>query len=471
MSDRLSQDDVKELEQLAAVVRGLKGGGDSVAKKDITWPHGTDGLLTSPGVRPDMYNLTPRVGGFIRRLPMLPSIDVNERFEFITGVTAQTGENPTTTCGTPPKSGKMKVAQILATYGEFFKGTDTINITKAGLRRDRSDVIRRLRNPGYDDIQGNVYVPVPEGATGESFNTIVGKTFLEFGQGAALDHAYVLWRGDKTKTNAQTYLGFITEFDGFDKWIKTGYRDVISNALVPSLDSQVITYNATLGADYVLQLSNLFRTLMMEATLKNTPNAHWEIVLHPRSMFPIFDLWACNYQTARCLPTESNGLILNVTQTKELADQMYRGQYLLIDGEKIPVSFDFGIEATQAEGGLGLWTSDTYVIPMDDGMGNPLSYMEYLPRDEMHNKELAELMGVFPDEVRVMNGGLYLMGFVKSAAFCFDYHFTSKTRLIVERPDLAGRIDNVSFTSQTPFNDPFPNSTYHKDGGSSFRSG
>lgn len=468
MSDRLSPEAVKALEGLAAFILG-KGG---EAQKDIVWPHGTDGLLTYPGVRPDMYNLTPRVGTFIGQLPILPSRFETALFEFITGVTAQTGDNPTGYCATPPKSGKMKVGQILATFGQFFKGTDEINAMQAGRLKNRADVPRRIRNPGgYGQLINNPFVPMPVGATAESFNTITGKTFLEFGQGAMLDFAYALWRGDKTKNNTQTYRGFIKEFDGFDKWIKTGYTDVVSGAATPSIDSQVVNYNATVGSSFVLALSNVFRTLRTEAELKNTPNALWYIVMHPRAKFPIYDAWACNYMTARCLPTEANGQRLDQTQINNLRDEMIRGDYLLIDGERVPVFYDAGIEATQAEA-TGVWTSDVYIIPMDDGIGNPLSYFEYMPRDAVNNDELGEIMQLLaPGQLRVMNGGLYLAGFIKREAFCFSWQFGAELRLIVERPDLAGRVDNVSFTSNTPFSDPYPGATYHKNGGTTFRVG
>jgi hypothetical protein len=464
MSDRLSQEDVKALEKFAAFIRGMEGG---QAQKEIVWPHGDGGLLTYPGARPAMWNLTPRVGTFINKLPLYPSRNEKEIYEFITGVTAQTGTNPANYCATPMKGGKMKAGQIIAQYGQFFKGTDEINVMQAGRFKNRSDVRRRLLNTGYDEITNNPFIPMPINAGPESLNTIVGKTFLEFGQGVLLDFAYVLWRGNITKDNTQTYPGFIKEFNGFDQWIKTGYTDVVSGSVTPSLDSQVVNYNATLGSQFVLKLSNMIRTLIVEAELKNTPNVIWELVMHPRAMFPIFDIWACNYMTARCMPTESNGQILDQTGINRLRDEMIRGRYLLIDGERFTVSFDAGIEATLDA--TGEWTSDVYIVPMDDGRGNALSYFEYMPRDAANNDELAEIMQLAPGEWRVMNGGLYLAGFKKREAFCLEWQFGSEVRLIVERPDLAGRIDNVKFTSDTPFNDPYPGATYHKNGGTTFR--
>lgn len=461
MQRTYTQEQMDFLDAVSALVTGKKHTG----KKDFIPPHGPGGMITYPGVRPQMYNLTPRVGNFTKKLPLIKNPNAKERREFITGVTAQTGTNPTSTCGTPPKSGNMKVAQIDVEFGEFYKGSDTIKVADAGLRVDRADINRTLLNPS-DELSENPFVPIPIGATADSFNTYLGKLYMEFGQGAMLDFAVVDWRGDPTKDNTQTQLGFISEFLGFDGWIKTGYTDVVSGATVPSLDSQVLLYNATLGSGFVENASDQFRALKMQAELSNTPNTIWEIVVHPRAKYSIFDMWACNYATARCLPDATNGRRLDVEAVTDLRDTMYEGNYLLIDGERVSVSTDAGIAATQAEA-TGIWTSDFYFIPMDDGKGNPLAYHEFLPRDAS-NKDLSEIIASTGGRFREMNNGFYLMTW-EVAKFCITYYFTAKARLILERPDLAGRIDNVSFTSNVKMNDPFPGATYHRNGGTTWR--
>lgn len=447
-------------EAIAQIVLNKRGG-----DKAFTPPHGPDGLLTYPGVRPDMYSLVPRVGSFTASLPMLPSVNAKERFEFLTGVTAQTGSNPTDSCGTAPTSGKAKVGQIDVEFGEFYKATEQIKVGKAGQRVDRADVNRRLRNP-INELSENPFVPMPPAANAESFNTYLGKAFLEFGQGVMLDFAYADWRGDPTKDNTQTYLGWIREYLGLDGWIKTGYTDVVSGNAMTSLDSQVITYNAALGASFVQSVVDAYDVFLMEAEIKGTPNARGVFVIHPRMKAQLFEIWACNYHTARCLPTEDNGRVLDVTEVTRLRDAMRNGNYLLINGEQVPVMFDAGIAATQNQG-TGIWTADFYFVPMDDGLGNPLTYREYVPMDES-NQDVREIIASTGGEYRVMNGGLYLMTWEK-VKFCISYYFTAHVRLILERPDLAFRIDDVQFDNRFKITDPFPGSTYHRDGGTTFR--
>lgn len=454
-----SQSFVEALEQFVLEKYNPNG------QKAFVPPHGPDGLLTYPGVRPDMYSLVPRVGTFSASLPMFPSRQNTPLFEFLTGVTAQTGTNPDDTCGTPPVSGKAKIAQILANYGTFYKATDQMKISEAGLRNNLADVNRRLRNP-VGSLNDNPFVPMPPNSTAESFNTWLGKAFLEFGQGAQLDFAYVDWSGDPTKLPAATYRGFIKEYLGIDGWIKTGYTDVVSGQAVTSLDSRVVNYNAAIGANFVTALVNMMDTLMMEAVIKNVPNVFWKIVVHPRMRADLFEVWACNYHTARCIPSASNGLILNTMEVTKLRDEMRRGNYLLINGEQIPVEYDAGIPATQSET-TGIWTADVYIVPIEDGYGNPLIYREYLPYDG-GNADVTEIIAATEGRFRVMNGGFYL-GTYSTTNFCVTWTFTAKVRLILERPDMAGRLDNVQFSNNTPITDVFPGQTYHRDGGTTFR--
>jgi hypothetical protein len=434
-------------------------------EKAFVPPHGPGGLMTFPGVRPDMYSLVPRVGTFASSLPIRPSKDAVPLWEFLTGVTAQTGTNPDTTCGTPPVAGKLKIAQITAPFGTFYKATDQMNISDAGLRINRSDENRRLRTP-VGNIAENPFVPVPPNASAESFNTWLGKAYMEFGQGAMLDFARVDWRGDPTKLPAATVLGFIKEYRGLDGWIKTGYVDLESGNTVASLDSQVVNYNATLSSTFVVAAVNMYDNLLMQAELTNVPNTMWDIVVHPRMKSDLFDIWACNYHTARCLPASNAAVRLDSQEVTRLRDAMRNGNYLLINGEQVRVLWDAGIDATQSEA-TGIWTSDFYFVPREDGMGNDLTYREYLPYDGT-NQDMNEIVAQSGGEYRTLNGGFYLMTFIRTV-FCIQWVFTNKSRIIMERPDLAGRLDNVQFTNTSTANDPFPGSTYHKNGGTTFR--
>lgn len=433
---------VEELKEL-----GLVGGA-----KDLIAPHATGGLLSSPGVRPDMYSTVPRVGNFAQNLNLIPSNNENDLAEVLTAQTADTGSNPANACGDPAIAGNLKVAQIKAVFGQYLKGTPVYDISKAGLRRDLADVDRHLLN--FQRPTGNPFVPEPVSFGTDSINSPVGKMLLELGQSALLDFAYCHFNGDVTKAYTATRPGFIKEYDGLDKWIRDDYSDQVSSTDADALNSYVVAGGA-LNGDIVANLSDVFRTLRTDAELIGMPNVIWAIVINPRLKYPLIDLWACNYQTARCIVEGVSRQ--DVGTVTDLREQMFAGDYLLIDGEKVPLLYDFGVAASKSGSD---WTSDLFVVPMANN-GAALTYLEYLPYT---NADVASFMAMGFDQVRVINNGFYLMTF-KRDGFCLSYRVTARPRLIMRTPFLAARMDGIVFQSSTPFRSPITTDPDYKDGG------
>lgn len=426
--------------------------------------HGPGGLLTTVGVRPDMYSAVPRVGTFAPMIPIFPSRNNNEIIEVLTGVTAQSGSNPDDTCGTPPVAGNLKSFQSIFQFGTFYKATQEINATTTGLYIDRADVDRRVRNP--PSAAGNPFVPDVVAGNMTAVNTQLGKSYLEFAQGAMIDFALVDNNGDYTRAPAATQLGFIKEYNGLDLLVKSGWTDAITGQPVESADSTIVSYNAVMSSTIVNAVADAYRTVLMNGFIMGLPNVKYVIRLYPYMMFPLIDMWACNYQTARCLPADNAAGRFDLGTATMLRDSMLRGQYLLIDGEQVPIVTDAGMTATQNQS-TGLWTSDIFIHAMEDGNGNALLYREYLPYT---NPDTSLFQGQTFDEIRVMNNGMYMVGFLKREAFCFQHVFTSKTRLLIELGNLSARVDDVQYTSTAKFQNPIPGATYHRDGGTTFRS-
>ncbi len=436
-------------------------------KTDLIPPHSDGGLLTYPGVRPDMYSTIPRVGNFAANLPIQPSNPENEIYEVLTGQTADTGSNPANTCGDPAIAGVLKTAAVKVRFGQYYKGTPIYDASKAGLRAGRWDTDRQMINMQLP--AGNPFVPSPVTIDTGSINTPVGKMLLELGQSVLLDFAYTHFAGDNSKAYTAARTGFIKEYDGLDKWIRDDYADFVSTADADALNSYVISGGVTLDGDFVAQLSDVFRTLRTDAELIGMPNVTWAITINPRMLYPLIDIWACNYQTARCLVDGVSRQDVSTVTT--LREQMYGGRFLLIDGERVPILTDFGLGATGGGGAAGTdvadangtWTSDLLVVPMYNA-GRPLTYLQYLPYT---NAELAEVQAMGFDQVRVINGGFYLMTY-KKTGFCLSYQVTARPRLIMDTPFLAARIDDISFEATTPFRTPIIGTGF-KDGGTTFR--
>jgi hypothetical protein len=445
---------VEEIGALAAAL-GLTG------EKAFVPPHGPNGLLTSVGVRPDMYSAVPRVGRMAATIPMYPSRNQNEIIEILTGVTAQGGTNPENTCSTAPYAGNFKVCQQVYPFGTFFKATQQVNIAEAGLYIDRADLDRRILNP--PDMSAP-FVPDVVRSDPTAINTHVGKALMEFGVGAQIDFANVDFRGSATNTGVAAHIGFIREYNGLESLIKTGHVDAITSVACPAVDSNVDNYNAALGTALVELLVNNYRENLTRAEQVGFPNASWAIIVHPWMKYDLVDVWSCNYNTARCVPTAENGRILNTESVTALRDEMLRGSYLLIDGERVPLMTDWGISYSISDA-TGVVTSDILIPALTDGT-RALLYREYFPYT---SPDMTAFQGVNMDEVRVMNGGFYLMGYSKVNPFCYTYTFTAKTRLILDAPFLSGRIDNVQWTPTVKGNNPDPAGSYHLNGGQTYR--
>lgn len=446
---------VDEIRELAGAL-GLTG------EKAFVPPHGPNGLLTSVGVRPDMYSAVPRVGRMSAVIPMYPSRNQNEIIEILTGVTAQTGSNPENTCSTPPVAGNFKTCQQVYPFGTFYKATQQINISEAGLYIDRADLERRIINT---PDMNSPFVPDVVRSDPTAINTHIGKALLEFGQGAQLDFAKVDFAGSSANSGAAAQLGFIREYNGIESLIKTGHTDAITGVACPAADSKVINYNAALGTDLVVDVVNAYREVLMRAEQVGLNNSSWAIMVHPRMKHDLIDVWACNYHTARCVPTDSNGRILNTETVSRLRDEMQAGSYLLIDGERVPLMTDWGIPIT-IDDATGVMTSDIFIPALSDG-SRALLYREFFP---YVSPDMSAFQGVNMDEVRVLNGGFYLMGYIKVSPYCYQYAFTAKTRLILDAPFLSARVDNVQWTPSVLGNNPDPAGSYHFNGGSTFRS-
>ena len=426
--------------------------------------HNGEGLFVNPGVRPEMYSAIPRMGNFAENLRLIPSNTENEIYEILTGQSADSGTNPSNTCGDPPIAGNLKTAAVKAVFGQYYKGTPIFDVSKSGLRHDLADIDRTLLN--YPVPVGNPFVPSPVAINPQSINTPVGKMLLELGNSVLQDFSYTHFSGDSSKAYSATRLGFIKEYDGLDKWIRDDYEDFVSTTAADAINSLVDTSAPDIDSDFVVLLSDMFRTLRTDAALVGLPNTTWAIVVNPRIIYPLIDIWACNYQTARCLVDGVSRQ--DVATVTALREQMYAGQYLMIDGERVPLITDYGVPATGGGGTLGTdssdangeWTSNIYIVPMSTS-GRPLTYLQYLPYT---NAEMAQFLAMGFDQVRVINGGFYLMTF-KRTGFCLSYQVTARARLIMDTPFLAGRIDDVTFDVTTPFRTPIIGATGYKNGG------
>lgn len=426
--------------------------------KAMTYPHGPDGLF-SGGPQPGMPVAIPAPSNLAGALPLLPSNNENYVFEIATGVSASTGTTPDGICDTPPVAGKLKVCRQVIPFGQYYKATEEFNLSRGNLRRDITDTDRVLENGAHlVDTAANPFVPVPPGVNRLNINNILGKQYLQFGQSAALDFSFTHIQGDATRTGVSRRSGFVSEYNGLDTQIKTGYVDSVSGTACDAADSVVNTTATTLGNDTVDAIIDMVRSTYDRAEKVGMAGFEGAIITHPTMRYELFDVWACNYATVKCNNTAGD---FDLYTTSQRRDYMMTNSVLMIDGREIPVLFDYGM-ATTFNASTGAYTGDLFFVPLR-WMGTPLTFLQYHPYS---GGEFPELFANLPNnEVRVLNNGLFMMGVIRNAPFCFQHAFTAEMRLILKYPFLAGRVDDITYTPGQTIVNPQPGSTNYVDGG------
>lgn len=419
-------------------------------------PHGAGGLF-SGGPVPTMPVASPRPSNLAGVLPIMQANTENYIYEILTGVTDGTGDNAANNCATPPEAGQLKVCRQTLPFGEFYASTREFNISDGNLRRDITDIDRRLINNPTLVQPENPFVPVPDGAAGLNVNNILGKYYLEFGNFAANAFSYTHIQGDTSKAPAATRRGFISEYAGLDAQIITGTVDSVTSTACEAADALVTTSAGALDADVVGNIIDTYRGLAYRAGQAGMEGTQWAIVASPTIRDQLFDVWACNYTTVKCNNTLGE---FDLARTKEIRDAMTQGNYLMIDGGEVPIIFDWGMSFS-VNASTGEYTSDVFFVPLS-WSGQPLTWLEYQP---MNFGEIPAMMASVGNEVRIMNNGLYLMGHTKNGPYCFKHTFTGKFRIILKYRFLSGRVDDITYTPTVTYRNPDPSGTGFVDGG------
>ena len=193
--------------------------------------HGGTGMFTEPGVRPDMYSALVGPRTFMNSLSFFKSDILNELISILTGQLAGTGTNPATVCSTPPQPGQLKKCTRTLTYGQLFLGTEKLDVTAIGGLKDRADVERQINNMVQSD---NPMIPDLLKRPGLNFRSVLTHQLFMLSTQLQRSIAPVEVTGNATLGNAATNLGWISEFDGLDRLIKTGHVDVSTSAACPA---------------------------------------------------------------------------------------------------------------------------------------------------------------------------------------------------------------------------------------------
>lgn len=477
-----TQGSIEEIKEAGAALRdAAKAMADmAVAMKDVgqkhdpattasNWnrPHGTNGLFADGTVRPQMYSTIPGlVDEVTNSIPLVPSRTDNEVFEILTGVTQSQGNAAADICSEGPNPGQLKTMKTLQPWGEMKVDTEVHRLNDQGRRRDYADNDREIVNLM---MENNQFIP---DFVAKNPNTDLGKRAIELAAGIVLGYARADITGVAGATvNTAPLNIFMKQYTGLESQIKTGYTDSVSSVPAAAVDSVVIGHNAPIGsagvngATFIENVVDAWYSVTQTADEIGMSDTTFEIWVNRKAWRAIAYQWACAYYTDRC-STGAVGtpIIQEATAITAARDEMMRNKVLLIDGTAVRVRVTDGIPAPGM--GNNLYQSDLFIVPRY-WRGSPLLYRQFFP---LNNAAAQEFLANSP-EARVINNGLYAVGRRSTNGFCTKWEFYSKSRLLLDAPFLAARVNDFIFTYRAQDRDAYVGDSLYKNGGVSGRLG
>jgi len=113
----------------------------------------------------------------------------------------------------------------------------------------------------------------------------------------------------------------------------------------------------------------------------------------------------------------------------------------------------------------GTFASSIYFVPLTIRGGFPVTYMEYVDyRQAAVDRSL--LQG--KEDWWWTDSGMYSWA-ITQEKWCYQLHLKIEPRVVLRAPQLAGKLQYVTYSPLQHLREPDPSSPYHVDGGVSLR--
>lgn len=444
-------------------------------------PTGPNGLFSTPGIQPGIIStiVQPDEGleGFLERNGhVLMSQFESPIFETLTGQRASVGTEPTTSCVGGKTPGALKICRQIWPFGEFTMNSDPLDISKAGQYFNRAQPLDlRFANDPFASIPK----PIPVNGS-DIFQNWAALEVVKLLNAFFRDYRSLIWTGNPQSTAGNT--GGYIQYNGLEQLVRTGYQDVYAGVACPSLDSLVVPFdnlNIQTNPGYVAQvLVEAYRATKKLARQLNIGDLQLAFFGRYGMFLKLTEIWPCTYNTYRCetaAPAGNATIFVDGSDMSEMRDELRRGSYLMIDGDRVPFIQDESIPETAV--GTQTFSSDLYLLPLAaPSLGTPdnprglLLYMEYFNfRGPNGAAAIAELMGgVTPmgtPYYRFSNDGRFLIHFLPPTYWCQQISIRTRKRLILRAPFLATRFGDLAYQLLIHERSPFPGDPYFVNGG------
>jgi hypothetical protein len=255
--------------------------------------------------------------------------------------------------------------------------------------------------------------------------------------------------------------------------------DAVNNVVCPALDSDVkdFAYDTLggTGRDIVEYVSMLEYYIYHIAKRTRMLPVEWVWVMRPEMWREISQVWPIAYNTfhSAVLAGKTNvSMNIDGKTMVDLRDGMRASHILEVNGRQYRVVEDDGIFEHDSINNANLipgeYASSIYFVPIRV-KGMPMTRIEYLDYRQIFTYlgQTGELAG------KVLfwtDNGQFLWVYRDLPGFCFDLVARTQQRIVLQTPQLAGRIDHVTINPLQHLRSADPASVYHFDGGVSTRS-
>lgn len=447
---------------------------------NASYAHGATGLFSHPALEQPLYSavITPWTGlQYI--LPVRGTVKTDPLYGIVTGVTATSGSEPVGVCDDPPTVGLAKLCMQSYNLARESRQTSVLDVSRGDRITDRGEHTDFIvyGNPFGMERSGIPHVGTDFGNV--SFGEAT-KRMVEFMVAWSRDFAGIIYTGNPTNNTAG---GGYREPQGLDIIINTGHRDAENGQLCAAADSIVRSFgsiNISTGTadqrgQLVRLISYVYRNLQQNAGQMNLAPLELAMSMRFSLFYEITEVWPIAYSSYRdsLVPSGSTNFINNM-DAQRMRDEMRadllmrRGQYLLIDGQRVPVVLDDAItETTLANGAL---SSSIYFVPLRILGGREATFIEYFDYGAANVLRHAGLMAP-SDSYSISDNGRFLLHKKPPTNFCTQLVALTEWRVVCTTPHLAARITNIAYSPLIHERSGDPSSAYHVNGGRTSRQG
>lgn len=415
--------------------------------------HGRGGLFGALGLSRPIFSAFPLPKfGLSARLPVRFSNETDPLYGLITGVTSSTGNEPVGTCDDPKTAGTMKLCTHSFVFGRFSRQTRVFDIESAGQVINRGE-FSDLMLMGGTDLANHMVPTMPANSSmGQAASRTAVKALYELGVAWTRDFARQIYAGNPANNTAG---GGYKEFFGLDKLINTGYRDAETGVACPAADSLIRSFGSlevrANASKIVREITYIYRNLKWLARAAGLDPVRWCLCMRFNLFYELSEIWPISYATGASTVVPA-GATLFVGSNDQIAmrDAMrgdmtnYEGQYLMIDGERVPVTIDDSITEAQTAGSS--FTSDIYFCPMTVLGNEPVTFLEHFNYDGPGAAgEMSKLFAA-QDMFYTSDGGRFLWHKKPPTNTCVQVVTYTRPRLLLLTPYLAARLTSVKYT-------------------------